>query len=441
MGDKYTPNTRCRHRPRSLCYTPSTTEGVANITLRTAALFGLAIWLAFAACRSDSVSDPLTGTEYFAEFQRIDSESTSRVDKEVQPMVGELTKLMAQSPQSGSPDEANEVFGEVKQASTNVFELIFAIADEALESLRQLEPPDDLKAAHLEYIDAGEDMITEAEDAVVALREAESITEIRTVLAPIGMEISQPQRLLRNFLAIIFDELNELSIIAREVYASRGGNVGEYHFEGNASDDSGNGNDGIAQGVDCSVPGLIGAACSFDGDGAQIELPRGMIPEENGTIAVWFKSDANEAMEILFAGPANANGCTSLNGSKPTIEVDLCGGALRGVVEEPGTSLLVEGSTSVRGDGQWHFGVFTWDSSTDNQAVLYLDGQPETIVTLEFIPKPNQEVVWIGRVGNPGSPDRFFNGSIDELGVWNYALSATEVSILYSAGLPTPRNR
>ncbi len=80
-------------------------------------------------------------------------------------------------------------------------------------------------------------------------------------------------------------------------------------------------------------------------------------------------------------------------------------------------------------DNKWHYGILTYNGSTIN---LYIDGfNVANKTTFESIPDTtgNQTI----RIGaNSFRPDGFFPGSLDELRIWNRALTEQEVNEIYA---------
>ncbi|MGB6431209.1 MAG: LamG domain-containing protein [Candidatus Acidiferrales bacterium] len=78
---------------------------------------------------------------------------------------------------------------------------------------------------------------------------------------------------------------------------------------------------------------------------------------------------------------------------------------------------------------QWHMIVATMDSAAGTRAI-YWDGLP--VITEQVPSTPNKTSQFtIG--SSPTWTGRFFNGSIDEVAVWNVALSASQVAAIYGA--------
>ena len=89
-------------------------------------------------------------------------------------------------------------------------------------------------------------------------------------------------------------------------------------------------------------------------------------------------------------------------------------------------------SSNTYNDGKWHFltGVFN-----GSNVLLYIDGDDEIIIgdaTAGPIDNPASNDLVIGCYNDPS---QFFNGTIDEVHIYNRALSAEEINASYNAGL------
>ena len=81
----------------------------------------------------------------------------------------------------------------------------------------------------------------------------------------------------------------------------------------------------------------------------------------------------------------------------------------------------LNGSTSVN-DGQWHHVAGTFDGS---EMCLYIDGNLDASYATGGSIANSDYPVWIG--GNAAVNSRSFNGKIDEVRIWDYAKSQTEI--------------
>ncbi|MCX6924287.1 MAG: LamG domain-containing protein, partial [Verrucomicrobia bacterium] len=87
----------------------------------------------------------------------------------------------------------------------------------------------------------------------------------------------------------------------------------------------------------------------------------------------------------------------------------------------------LEGSKNVN-DGQWHFVVALYDGSTK---AIYVDGALDVAVSVTGTLAQNAYPVLIGE--NAQATGRFFNGNIDEVVLYNKALSAETITGMYAA--------
>lgn len=84
----------------------------------------------------------------------------------------------------------------------------------------------------------------------------------------------------------------------------------------------------------------------------------------------------------------------------------------------------------VANDGNWHHLVLTFQSGVTNGSVLYIDGIARLTSTMTV---SSQGIAL--QVGGAGSPNtaQYWSGTIDEPTIYNYVLSAAQVSTLYAA--------
>jgi hypothetical protein len=78
--------------------------------------------------------------------------------------------------------------------------------------------------------------------------------------------------------------------------------------------------------------------------------------------------------------------------------------------------------------GVWHFGVVTYDSST-GIAQIYIDGSLDTSANTGGTGTPANVSIGVSPYGGT-----LFNGSLDEIGLWNRVLTSGEISSLYNSG-------
>ncbi|MDP6771529.1 MAG: hypothetical protein QF704_12585, partial [Anaerolineales bacterium] len=186
---------------------------------------------------------------------------------------------------------------------------------------------------------------------------------------------------------------------------------------GNVVDESSYGNNGtvVADAVQTDA-GKFGKGFEFDGDGDYVlatEMPE-INRSLNFTVSMWVKNAGNDT----YRGGLAHNTVDSSN----RFVLDFNNGDVRARVWNGGA---YKGSFagSITG-GEWAHVVYTWQSN--ETGILYIDnavqataGGGDSSTSTEF------------RIGRMSSS--YFNGSIDEVLIFNRTLDAVEVAALYNA--------
>jgi len=208
------------------------------------------------------------------------------------------------------------------------------------------------------------------------------------------------------------------------------GLVAYYTFNGNANDASGNGNNGTVYGgvtLTADRFGLPNAAYDFDGSTGYIDVPENALLNAlttNFTLSAWIwqAGSSTNGYRILDKCPAGEPGgwtfdtlnCSSGTGHRLR---------LQGAADN---SCNVNGQTDYS-LMQWHHVVATVSGTT---GTLYLDGSATGSGDVGTIPA-NTLDVYLG-MAHPGRGAGFwFNGIIDDVRIYNRALSPDDVAVLY----------
>ncbi len=110
-------------------------------------------------------------------------------------------------------------------------------------------------------------------------------------------------------------------------------------------------------------------------------------------------------------------------------------------------TLLSVGYAPSWNNGAWHQVIYTWNlvdgtgAAGTGTMTFYFDGVQQTgrsiVNTISsdstFVAPWDKAVVGSG-VAYDGSPNEFYSGAIDDMGIWNNVLTATEVKALYNLG-------
>ncbi|MFN5347378.1 MAG: LamG-like jellyroll fold domain-containing protein [Bacteroidota bacterium] len=212
-------------------------------------------------------------------------------------------------------------------------------------------------------------------------------------------------------------------------YVPTNGLVGWWPFNGNANDESGNGNDCNNTIGNYTLDRFGNLNSSFFGNGLGPLPGSGMyitslnnfpFGNANRTISVWFKCNLPYpgGLRELFSYGDNTPGTRfgiMLNGTEIGIEY-MSGSVL----------------TSYIADNNWHNLIVTYNGNGSAGIILYIDGVLKNsnvsnpIGTLNTL---NSFVKTIGRLNDIYN----FSGDYDDIGIWNRALTQQEITTLYNA--------
>ena len=180
------------------------------------------------------------------------------------------------------------------------------------------------------------------------------------------------------------------------------------------------------------VPGEFGNGVSFDG-ATQYGSETAGTPIYNisttYTVAFWVKGAAQAGFHAIFGNGNPTNGNYFLIGTDPT-------GSATGKLEvraNPGTGDVVSTLTAL--DGAWHHVVWVDQNGT---GLLYIDGVLDPTVYSYTRGSLTLLNTTVGALSRAASPDLFFAGAVDDLGVWSRRLSYTEIQSIRASGIPAP---
>jgi glucose/arabinose dehydrogenase len=197
--------------------------------------------------------------------------------------------------------------------------------------------------------------------------------------------------------------------------------MARYAFDGNATDSTGNGNNGTLTGGPAFVTGRIGTqAINFNGVNQYDTVP--ISVRTNFTIAFWVNTTASTTGTVWTTGlgmvSADVAGVANDFGISLIINGEVGFG-----VGNPNTSLA---STASINDGQWHHVAITRTSSTGLMTV-FIDGVQNGATNGPTGGRTTPTAIRIGGILSGGG---FFPGTIDELRIYNNVLSAAEIYAL-----------
>src|ERR687897_2133800 len=151
------------------------------------------------------------------------------------------------------------------------------------------------------------------------------------------------------------------------------------------------------------------------------------------TVATWFKTTSNFLDEGVMVNKGGL-GLESAGANQNYGIWFTPSETLQGGFETTGGTNRYVTSANTYNDGQWHHGVVTFDNP-NNIVRLFVDGvQIGSLSTSSNPDNTGSQPLRIG--GNAQSlTEDFFVGQLDEVGVWNRALTSAEITNLMNTGL------
>jgi hypothetical protein len=211
------------------------------------------------------------------------------------------------------------------------------------------------------------------------------------------------------------------------------GLVSWWSADGNAIDIA-DGNNGILEGGISFSMAMVDQGFTFSSNGDGVRIPQNPnlnVQSPGFSVDFWMRGTNNQPDPSLSTIVEKSHGW-----------VDATGWAFQVYTSTGFPSFAVGNATGfpeVIGevdvlDGNFHHIAGTWDGVSLR---LYVDGVlPTAAATTEFnlIPANNARDVNIGFTWGGGTPSRFYRGIVDELGVFNRALSSSEIQDIFAAG-------
>jgi peptide methionine sulfoxide reductase MsrB len=223
--------------------------------------------------------------------------------------------------------------------------------------------------------------------------------------------------------------------------------VAHYRFEHNLIDSTGRGNDGTAGGNPGYTPSgrTGGAALDFSTtpDGSQVNYVTLGVSDD---LAFGVTNDFSVVFWLRYSNPNGefpllANRDWS-NNNNPGWGIAAGGnGQLKWtLVGAPGSAKSYEGSGGMLSDGAWHHVALVFQRSAN--ATTYFDGAVVDVQSLagsgNDISTPSGLNLNVGQDGTgafTGGGNSGISANLDDLGIWQRALSPDEASLIYAKGV------
>ncbi len=239
----------------------------------------------------------------------------------------------------------------------------------------------------------------------------------------------------KNYVQLIIAILFATNVMAQNVpnYVPTNGLVGWWPFNGNANDESGNGNHGTVNGATLTSDrfGQTNNAYSFDGLTNYIKISNSSLAafgQQSFSAVTWFKTNSTSTTNLNDAGMfIRYDNCISNSGWG----LGFLGKYKVGGLEFPANRTINQiTSTNSYNNNQWHQVILIRNINLMTD-LLYIDGT--LIGQLKFTS--------INNLINTNSDLRFgscggfqlLSGLLDDIAIYNRALTQEEITALYSA--------
>ena len=207
------------------------------------------------------------------------------------------------------------------------------------------------------------------------------------------------------------------------------GLVARYDFSGNASDLSGNSNNGVVNNATLTIDrfGNANSAYAFDGTTSYIDIPNSASLSFSNTISIAFWAKINSVpkygYDAIILSKQSGNGTTQQGFNVYANTIQTVGLRVADI-----TNVGVSNDSNVS-TGQYHHFVYVYNNGTGTS---YLDGVINNTITNQTgTIGINTMDLLIGKANwtNVNAPN--FNGTMDELLIYNSALTPLQVTQSY----------
>ena len=246
----------------------------------------------------------------------------------------------------------------------------------------------------------------------------------------------------KNYMRLIVALLYATNLMAQNVpnYVPTNGLVGWWPFNGNANDESGNGNNGTVNGATLTTDrnGTQYSAYSFNGNDNFIKVPHNISFNfiDKYSIALYFR------LVDYSPGPATPNSSGSTDPERTLISKPLNSGWADGSLNikfTPDDKYIKSGSLGIAVVStklvptldDWHNLIITYDGT---KMKLFFDGNIKDSILVSGNMVTSTQDLFFGKgfnsVGNNWY--RWFKGKLDDIAIYNRALTQQEITALYT---------
>jgi hypothetical protein len=219
-------------------------------------------------------------------------------------------------------------------------------------------------------------------------------------------------------------------------YVPTNGLVGYWPFNGNANDESGNGNNGIVNGATLTSDrlGAPNSAYNFNGDGQYIQAPNQSL-QGSVSFSGWYKMTTYNLSQndvFFFANNSPSNSILDCNFA--------AGYRYDAGTGQHGHSVYPRSNSNLTGyyalnqipeANVWHHFVCVFENGVSVK--MYLDNNlfytNNTVIS-------NSSLLSLPMLIGYAGLGYSFTGQLDDIGIWNRALTQEEITNLYNSSMP-----
>ncbi|HEU5004920.1 MAG TPA: LamG domain-containing protein [Candidatus Saccharimonadales bacterium] len=207
--------------------------------------------------------------------------------------------------------------------------------------------------------------------------------------------------------------------------AGENGLIGWWRMNGNGKDSTPFNHDATISGATLAVDRKNTASSAYIFDGASSYLQvNGVKFTFPMSVSLWFKANTTNTLGHMIYAGENTNGDGF--GGQNECHLSQSNTNLQFYCQTGGTVNFSQ-STPVITNNNWHHVVVVLDTTTK----IYVDGAQKISTAVTGTPNFSNYANWI-YFGRPMASSRYFNGSLDDIRIYNRDLSASEVSSLYN---------
>ncbi|MFA4852967.1 MAG: LamG-like jellyroll fold domain-containing protein [Bacteroidales bacterium] len=225
------------------------------------------------------------------------------------------------------------------------------------------------------------------------------------------------------------------------------GLVGYWPFNGNANDSSGNGNNGTVHGTTLTTDrfGNASKEYNFNGTSNYIDFGNPTLLKIGGTLtySAWVYLNGYTNVSGIIGRGKGANG-SGHSVMASMLMVDPTGIAYLEISDGTKESYVV--SNQILSLHQWYHVVGTWSGDTSVGGLkIYINGVLDSIGTSQITlinqnitaSEDNRFKAGVRDLYSTGAIYGYLNGKIDDISIYNRALSDAEIQTLYNGVVPT----